>query len=87
MAVAATFLTVSTSGAFAQTAPASDSAAELAIDAAVPVPDTSLVPPPTAADVASAPTAADDKTETTASTTPPDAPAASVTEAPAATPE
>ncbi|MGB3504989.1 MAG: murein L,D-transpeptidase, partial [Xanthobacteraceae bacterium] len=51
MAVAATFLTVSTSSAFAQTAPAQNNAAQLAIDAAVPVPDTSLVPPPTAADI------------------------------------
>jgi hypothetical protein len=52
MAVAATFLTVSTSNAFAQTAPAASDTTELAIDAAVPVPDTSLVPPPTAADIA-----------------------------------
>jgi murein L,D-transpeptidase YcbB/YkuD len=88
MAVAATFLTVSTSGAFAQTAPAQNNAAELAIDAAVPVPDTSIVPPPTAADIAAmapnpaasnaAPPAAD-KTETTASTTPATAPADGVT--------
>lgn len=89
MAVAATFLTVSASNAFAQTAPAQNNAAELAIDAAVPVPDTSIVPPPTAADIsatpsnaapstATAPSSAD-KTETTASTTPATAPAASVT--------
>jgi len=89
MAVAATFLAVSTSSALAQTTPAQNSAAELAIDAAVPVPDTSIVPPPTAADItatapnsmtgtAAAPEAAD-KTETTASTTPATAPAASVT--------
>ncbi|MGB3446942.1 MAG: L,D-transpeptidase family protein [Xanthobacteraceae bacterium] len=85
MAVAATFLTVSTSNAFAQTAPAASDTTELAIDAAVPVPDTSIVPPPTAADIAattpdtaSAPASAD-KTETTASTTPATAPAASVT--------
>jgi hypothetical protein len=50
MAVAATFLTVSTSAAFAQTTPASKSAAELAIDAAVPMPEPANVPPPTAAD-------------------------------------
>ncbi len=89
MAVAATFLTVSISNAFAQTAPATSDTTELAIDAAVPVPDTSLVPPPTAADVAAtapdtaAAPASADKTETTASTTPATAPAASVT-APAA---
>lgn len=89
MAVAATFLTVSASNAFAQTAPAQNNAAELAIDAAVPVPDTSIVPPPTAADISSTPSntapstatapASADKTETTASTTPATAPAASVT--------
>lgn len=50
MAVAATFLTVSTSTAFAQTAPAPGSAAELAIDAAIPFPEPANVPPPTAAD-------------------------------------
>ncbi|MBN8961235.1 MAG: L,D-transpeptidase family protein [Rhizobiales bacterium] len=89
MAVAATFLTVSASNAFAQTAPAQNNAAELAIDAAVPVPDTSIVPPPTAADITATPSnaaastaaapASADKTETTASTTPATAPAASVT--------
>ena len=89
MAVAATFLTVSTSSAFAQTAPTQNNAAELAIDAAVPVPDTSIVPPPTAADISATPSnptpstvaapAPADKTETTASTTPATAPAASVT--------
>lgn len=50
IAVAATFLTVSTSAAFAQSAPAPNSAAELAIDAAVPRPEPANVPPPTAAD-------------------------------------
>ena len=50
MAVAATFLTVSTSVAFAQTTPANKSAAELAIDAAVPMPEPAKVPPPTASD-------------------------------------
>ncbi|MCO5130563.1 MAG: L,D-transpeptidase family protein [Xanthobacteraceae bacterium] len=93
MAVAATFLTVSASSALAQTAPAADNATEQAIDAGVPMPDTSLVPPPTAVDVgttAPAPTAADakpasaDAAETTASTTPATAPSASVTETPAA---
>ena len=50
MAVAATFLTVSTSVAFAQTTPANKRAAELAIDAAVPMPEPANVPPPTASD-------------------------------------
>ncbi|MDB5548024.1 MAG: hypothetical protein JWP21_1471 [Tardiphaga sp.] len=52
MAVAATFLTVSASAAFAQSptdAPRS-SAADLAIDAAVPMPEQANVPPPTASD-------------------------------------
>lgn len=49
MTVAATFLTVSSTAGFAQTA--NRSAAEMAIESAVPVPDTSLVPPPTAADI------------------------------------
>ena len=49
MTVAATFLTVSSTAGFAQTA--NRSAAEMAIESAVPVPDTSLVPPPTAADL------------------------------------
>ncbi len=84
MVVAATFLTVSASSAYAQTAPAQGSA-ELAIDAAVPVPDTSILPPPTAADIAATPlNPTVDKTETTASTTPATAPAASVTAQPAA---
>jgi murein L,D-transpeptidase YcbB/YkuD len=65
MAVAATFLTVSASAAFAQADPARNSAAELAIDAAVPRPEPANVPPPTASDF---------KMETTAST--PDAKAA-----------
>ncbi|MDB5520908.1 MAG: murein L,D-transpeptidase, partial [Tardiphaga sp.] len=52
MAVAATFLTVSASAAFAQSptdAPRS-SAADLAIDAAVPMPEQANVAPPTASD-------------------------------------
>lgn len=48
MAVAATFLTVSS--ASAQADPARSSAAELAIDAAIPRPEPANVPPPTAAD-------------------------------------
>ncbi|MET0877628.1 MAG: L,D-transpeptidase family protein, partial [Tardiphaga sp.] len=53
MAVAATFLTVSASAAFAQTPSASpqDTVSELAIDAAVPRPEPANVPPPTAADI------------------------------------
>jgi murein L,D-transpeptidase YcbB/YkuD len=50
MAVAATFLAASTPTAFAQTPPAPGSAAELAIDAAIPRPEPANVPPPTAAD-------------------------------------
>ena len=53
MAVAATFIAASTSSAFAQTSPASPapgSAAELAIDAAIPRPEPANVPPPTASD-------------------------------------
>jgi len=50
MAVAATFLTVSTSASLAQTDTAKRSAADLAIDAAVPMPEPANVPPPTASD-------------------------------------
>ncbi len=50
MAVAATFLMASATSAMAQNDPPRSSAAELAIDAAVPVPDTSNVPPPTIKD-------------------------------------
>jgi murein L,D-transpeptidase YcbB/YkuD len=50
MTVAATFLTVSASAAFAQNDAPRNSAAELAIDAAVPRPEPANVPPPTAAD-------------------------------------
>ena len=50
MAVAATFLTVSATSALAQAGPARSSAAELAIDAAIPRPEPANVPPPTAAD-------------------------------------
>jgi murein L,D-transpeptidase YcbB/YkuD len=47
IAVAATFLTVSAGSALAQGDPARSSAAELAIDAAVPRPEPANVPPPT----------------------------------------
>ena len=50
MAVAATFLTVSTTSAMAQADPARNSAAELAIDAAIPRPEPANVPPPTVND-------------------------------------
>jgi L,D-transpeptidase YcbB len=47
MAVAATFLAVSATSALAQADPARNSAAELAIDAAIPRPEPANVPPPT----------------------------------------
>lgn len=50
MAVAATFLAVSATSALAQNDPPRNSAAELAIDAAVPRPEPANVPPPTASD-------------------------------------
>ena len=50
MAVAATFLTVSASSAWAQGDQVRNSAAELAIDAAIPRPEPANVPPPTAGD-------------------------------------
>ncbi len=46
-AVAATFLTVSATGALAQTESSRNSAAELAIDAAIPRPEPANLPPPT----------------------------------------
>ncbi len=59
MAVAATFLTVSVTSAFAQAEPGRRSAAELAIDAAIPRPEPANLPPPTINDF---------KLDTTAST-------------------
>ncbi|KIZ40938.1 MULTISPECIES: L,D-transpeptidase family protein [Rhodopseudomonas] len=50
MAVAATFLTVSTGSALAQSSPAPKSAAELSIDAGVPVPDKVELPPVSVSD-------------------------------------
>src|ERR1700722_12434591 len=50
MAVAATFLTVSATSAFAQGDQVRNSAAELAIEAATPRPEPANVPPPTASD-------------------------------------
>src|SRR5438477_5504624 len=59
IAVAATFLAVSATSALAQSDGLRTSAAELAIDAAVPRPEPANVPPPTASDF---------KIDTTAST-------------------
>jgi L,D-transpeptidase YcbB len=50
IAVAATFLTVSATSALAQGDQARSTAAELAIDAAIPRPEPANVPPPTASD-------------------------------------
>ncbi len=62
MAVAATFLTVSATAAFAQADTARGTAADLAIDAAIPRPEPANVPPPTVNDF---------KTETTATVSDP----------------
>jgi L,D-transpeptidase YcbB len=75
MAVAATFLTVSATSALAQGDPARSSAAELAIDAAIPRPEPANVPPPTINDfkldgVATAPDAAKTDTPKAAEKTP-----------------
>ena len=82
MTVAATFLAVSATSALAQSDPARNGAAELAIDAAVPRPEPANVPPPTVNDFKPDPVKAD----ITASV--PDAAkvdAAKTTETPAAT--
>ncbi|WP_424629343.1 L,D-transpeptidase family protein [Bradyrhizobium sp. SYSU BS000235] len=89
-AIAATFLTVASTAAIAQSGPAK-TPAELAIDAAVPVPEPANVPPPTAADIkldttATAPAALPKKDEVVATPAPVPAPAASTASAPAATP-
>jgi murein L,D-transpeptidase YcbB/YkuD len=87
MAVAATFLTVSTTSAFAQGDTARNSAAELAIDAAIPRPEPANVPPPTVNDfkpdtTASMPDAARmDASKTTEKTKPSDVVAAPATDA------
>jgi L,D-transpeptidase YcbB len=84
MTVAATFLAVSASSALAQSDAPRSSAAELAIDAAVPRPEPANVPPPTAADF-KMDTASPDAAKTAA--TPPAAatPAAATTTAAPAT--
>ncbi len=93
MAVAATFLTVSATSALAQSDPARNSAAELAIDAAVPRPEPANVPPPTINDfkMDSAAPAADavpermrPRVQTRPRTKPPEAKPADVVTAPAA---
>src|ERR1700687_3890045 len=89
MAVAATFLTVSATSAFAQADTARNSAAELAIDAAIPRPEPANVPPPTIGDFkpdppASVPDAAKIDTAKTTEKTAPTKPAADVVTAPAA---
>ena len=98
MAVAATFLTVSATSALAQTDPPRNSAAELAIDAAIPRPEPANVPPPTASDfkpdaIASVPDAAKttepkitETTEKAAEPKPSDVVTAPVATPPAATP-
>ena len=78
MAVAATFLTVSTTAAFAQSEPARNTAAELAIDAAIPFPEPANIPPPTINDfkpetAASAPDTNTSATPKSAETKPTDA--------------
>ena len=88
MAVAATFLTVSATSALAQADPSRPSAAELAIDAAVPRPEPANVPPPTINDfkpdvTTSAPEAARMDAPKTTEKTPETKPSAVVT-APAA---
>jgi murein L,D-transpeptidase YcbB/YkuD len=85
MAVAATFLTVSASAAFAQTAPRS--AADLAIDAAVPIPEPANIPPPTINDfkpdtVVVAPASAPTEPKTDSAAVPATAPAGATAAAP-----
>lgn len=96
MAVTATFLSLAATSAIAQSGPAK-SPADLAIDAAVPLPEPANVPPPTASDfklpepAATAPAAADSAAKTpdaapatTATVTPPaQAPAPASSPAPA----
>src|SRR4030088_2153845 len=90
IAVAATFLAVSATSALAQSDGPRTSAAELAIDAAVPRPEPANVPPPTASDLkrnttATVPDAAKAAAPATTANAPDPKPAEIVT-APAATP-
>ena len=86
MAVTATFLSLAATSAIAQSGPAK-SPADLAIDAAIPLPEPANLPPPTASDfklpeaAATAPTAEPKKEEVAA----PSAPATTATIPPAAT--
>lgn len=86
MAVTATFLSLAATSAIAQSGPAK-SPADLAIDAAIPLPEPANLPPPTASDfklpeaAAAAPTAEPKKEEAAA----PSAPATTATIPPAAT--
>jgi murein L,D-transpeptidase YcbB/YkuD len=86
MAVTATFLSLAATSAIAQSGPAK-SPADLAIDAAIPLPEPANLPPPTASDfklpeaAAIAPTAEPKKEEAAA----PSAPATTATIPPAAT--
>ena len=68
MTVAATFLAVTATSAQAQSSPPRASAAELAIDAAVPRPEPANVPPPTASDFKPDPVKADVTASTTDTT-------------------
>ena len=72
MAVAATFITVSAASVAAQADPARNSAAELAIDAAVPRPEPANVPPPTASDFKADTTASAPGADTSTATKPAD---------------
>jgi murein L,D-transpeptidase YcbB/YkuD len=84
MAVAATFLTVSGTSAFAQDQ-ARNSAAELAIDAAIPRPEPANLPPPTVNDFKLDTTASVPDAAKTADTKPADTKPADVVTAPAVT--
>src|SRR6202012_3195722 len=76
MTVAATFLAVTATSAQAQSGPPRASAADLAIDAAVPRPEPANVPPPTVNDFKPDPVKADVTASTTDMTKPADAPKA-----------
>jgi L,D-transpeptidase YcbB len=86
MAVAATFLTVSATSALAQANPARNSAAELAIDAAIPRPEPVNLPPVSINDFKPDTTASVPDTAITVPASPPAAAAATPSAAPAAEP-
>jgi murein L,D-transpeptidase YcbB/YkuD len=83
MAVAASFLTVAATSAQAQSG---RSAADLAIDAAVPMPEQANVPPPSAADIGTRAPATTATVTPAATPAPAASPATTATAAPAATP-